>query len=164
MIDQIKSYEFLESVGLVTACASIITLIFTGIIKLILVRTNVINKNIDPVRKDIILSRIGRVIGLCSYIVFYVIDTVYLKKEAIIFDVKLITSLLSGGSLTLVTAKGLYTMIRQSEKKNDVYTKLEKAQYTIEGLNKKIIKYEAIGNNNHVKANNEEISFWKEDK
>jgi hypothetical protein len=48
-----------------------------------------------------------------------------LLKGAILFDEALIVGLLSGGALTLTTAKGIYTAIRQKAKRDDLLKEIE---------------------------------------
>lgn len=155
MFESIKTYEFLESIGIITLCASILTLIITGIIKVILKKVKVIKEDTEEVKKDIILSRVGRIVGLISYIGVYLIDVIIIKKVSIVIDVKLITSLLSGGTLTLIVSKGIYTMIRQMEKKSSIYEKLEVAEETISKLQEEINECKK----EEMNESNEHISF-----
>ena len=134
MLEQLKTYEFLESVGLLTLASSITTMILTGIVKLILNKTKVLHNNTNSIKKDVILSRIGRVIGLLTYSTFYIVNVLFIKKTQLVIDIELITSLLSGSTLTLIVSKGIYTMIHQMEKKNTVYEKLEVAEQSIVDL------------------------------
>jgi len=177
MLDEIKTYEFLKSVGLVTICAALVTLVLTSVMKFILTKTRIINNNTEATKKDIILSRIGRLIGLLSYTGFYVLNVMYIEKVSLVIDVKLITSLLSGGTLTLIVSKGIYTMIRQMEKKNNVYEKLEVANETIDELEKEIelfskskIKDNSDNEVNEKKRevvsceNNMGTTFWNEER
>ena len=133
MLDEIKTYEFLSRVGLETICAVIITLILTMVYKLILIKIKKINE-MDATRKDIILSRGGRIIGSIVYISVYLVNLIVIKKETIVFDIKLITSLISGIVSTLIISKGVYTSIRQMEKKNSIYEKYEVAENMIKEL------------------------------
>ena len=91
----IKNYEFFISLGYVTIISSFLTLIITQIIKVILKKKNVINEEMFASQKDIILSRIGRIISLIIYSSLYILNEYFLKHN-IVFDGALITGLLSG--------------------------------------------------------------------
>ena len=52
---KLATFDFLFSLGYVTLGASLITMIFTEIIKLILKKTKVLTPNIDTIKKDIVL-------------------------------------------------------------------------------------------------------------
>lgn len=146
-----KTVEFFYSVGYITLLSSVITLILTGIIKLIFKQAKIIIEETNPIKKDILLSRIGRVIALITYASLYVIDVLVFKKIELRFTEELITSLLSGSALTLCISKGLYTGIRQMEKKNSVFEKLEVAEVTINKLQEDIKEI-----NTNVSCNDEE--------
>ena len=113
-------------------------MIFTQIIKSILKKTKTITVNMDSAKKDIILSRTGRIVALVIYTLLYIIDILFIKKDTLVVDVALFTSLLSGSTLTLCISKGFYTGLRQMSKKNDVFEKLEVAEKTIYKLQKEI--------------------------
>lgn len=132
--DFISSLEFFYSLGYITLGSSVMTLFFTFIFKRILKGMKVIKDDMNSIRKDIILSRVGRIIALISYASLYVIDAMFIKKINIVFDMELITSLVSGGSLTLIISKGIYTAIRQMEKKKSILEKFEAAELTIKEL------------------------------
>ena len=116
----IKNYEFFISLGYVTIISSILTLIITQIIKVILKKKNVINEEMFASQKDIILSRIGRII----YSSLYILNEYFLKHN-IVFDGALITGLLSGSALTLTLSKGIYTMLHQYCEKKTLFERLE---------------------------------------
>ena len=120
----IKNYEFFISLGYVTIISSILTLIITQIIKIILKKKNVINEEMFASQKDIILSRIGRIISLIIYSSFYILNEYFLKHN-IVFDGALITGLLSGSALTLTLSKGIYTMLHQYCEKKTLFERLE---------------------------------------
>ena len=69
----------------------------------------------------------------------------------LIFNAELISSLLSGSALTLCISKGIYTGIRQMEKKNTVYEKLEVAEETINKLQEEIKELNVETNNDELK-------------
>ena len=120
----IKNYEFFISLGYVTIISSILTLIITQIIKVILKKKNVINEEMFASQKDIILSRIGRIISLIIYSSLYILNE-YFLKHYIVFDGALITGLLSGSALTLTLSKGIYTMLHQYCEKKTLFERLE---------------------------------------
>ena len=120
----IKNYEFFISLGYVTIISSILTLIITQIIKEILKMKNVINEEMFASQKDIILSRIGRIISLIIYSSLYILNEYFLKHN-IVFDGALITGLLSGSALTLTLSKGIYTMLHQYCEKKTLFERLE---------------------------------------
>ena len=120
----IKNYEFFISLGYVTIISSFLTLIITQIIKMILKKKNVINEEMFASQKDIILSRIGRIISLIIYSSLYILNEYFLKHN-IVFDGALITGLLSGSALTLTLSKGIYTMLHQYCEKKTLFERLE---------------------------------------
>ena len=120
----IKNYEFFISLGYVTIISSILTLIITQIIKVILKKKNVINEEMFASQKDIILSRIGRIISLIIYSSLYILNEYFLKHN-IVFDGALIIGLLSGSALTLTLSKGIYTMLHQYCEKKTLFERLE---------------------------------------
>ena len=120
----IKNYKFFISLGYVTIISSILTLIVTQIIKIILKKKNVINEEMFASQKDIILSRIGRIISLIIYSSLYILNEYFLKHN-IVFDGALITGLLSGSALTLTLSKGIYTMLHQYCEKKTLFERLE---------------------------------------
>lgn len=120
----IKNYEFFISLGYVTIISSFLTLIITQIIKVILKKKNVINEEMFASQKDIILSRIGRIISLIIYSSLYILNEYFLKHN-IVFDGALITGLLSGSALTLTLSKGIYTMLHQYCEKKTLFERLE---------------------------------------
>ena len=120
----IKNYEFFINLGYVTIISSVLTLIITQIIKIILKKKNVINEEMFASQKDIILSRIGRIISLIIYSSLYILNEYFLKHN-IVFDGALITGLLSGSALTLTLSKGIYTMLHQYCEKKTLFERLE---------------------------------------
>lgn len=120
----IKNYEFFISLGYVTIISSILTLIITQIIKIILKKKNVINEEMFASKKDIILSRIGRIVSLIIYSSLYLFNEFYLKHN-IVFDETLCIGLISGSALTLTLSKGIYTMLHQYSEKKTIFEKIE---------------------------------------
>ena len=120
----IKNYEFFISLGYVTIISSILTLIITQIIKVILKKKNVINEEMFAPKKDIILSRIGRIISLIIYSSLYILNEYFLKHN-IVFDETLCIGLISGSALTLTLSKGIYTMLHQYCEKKTLFERLE---------------------------------------
>ena len=120
----IKNYEFFISLGYVTIISSILTLIITQIIKVILKKKNVINEEMFAPKKDIILSRVGRIVSLIIYSSLYILNEYFLKHN-IVFDGALITGLFSGSALTLTLSKGIYTMLHQYCEKKTLFERLE---------------------------------------
>ena len=120
----IKNYEFFISLGYVTIISSILTLIITQIIKIILKKKNIINEEMFASKKDIILSRVGRIISLIIYSALYLFNEFYLKHN-IVFDETLCIGLISGSALTLTLSKGIYTMLHQYCEKKTLFERLE---------------------------------------
>ena len=120
----IKNYEFFISLGYVTIISSVLTLIITQIIKIILKKKNVINEEMFASQKDIILSRVGRIISLIIYSSLYLFNEFYLKHN-IVFDETLCIGLISGSALTLTFSKGIYTMLHQYSEKKTIFEKIE---------------------------------------
>ena len=120
----IKNYEFFISLGYVTIISSVLTLIITQIIKIILKKKNVINEEMFASKKDIILSRVGRIVSLIIYSSLYLFNEFYLKHN-IVFDETLCIGLISGSALTLTLSKGIYTMLHQYCEKKTLFERLE---------------------------------------
>lgn len=133
----IKNFEFFISLGYVTIIASILTMIVTQIIKIMMKKRKILYEGMDSNEKDAILSKAGRIIAIVIYSFLYIGNEFYLHHR-ISFDGALLTGLLSGGALTLSIAKGLYTMIRQYQKKTNVFEKLKFAEDTIQKLQQQI--------------------------
>lgn len=131
--DFLKNYQFFLSLGSVTIAASAATMVLTQIAKVILKKLKKIYPAMDPTRKDILLSRVGRIIALICYTGLYIGNEFYLK-HTIVFNEELIAGLLSGGALTLTLAKGFYTTLRQFWKKQGIFEKLKYAEETIAKL------------------------------
>ena len=145
----IKNYEFFISLGYVTIISSILTLIITQIIKIILKKKNVINEEMFASKKDIILSRIGRIVSLIIYSSLYLFNEFYLKHN-IVFDETLCIGLISGSALTLTLSKGIYTMLHQYSEKKTIFEKIEYLN-NIENVlkketNEKLTKEEQVDN------------------
>ncbi len=124
---EMKDYKFYICLGLLTLVSSILTMIITQIIKMILKKKKIIYEEMEESKKDILLSRIGRVVALIIYSGLYIVKELYLKNT-ITFDGTLIVSLLTGATGTLIMAKGIYTMLHQWSKKNTVFERLEYAE------------------------------------
>ncbi len=129
----LTNYEFFIQLGYVTLISSFLTLVLTELVKRILKKKNVIKDDMDPNEKDYILSKVGRIIALIIYAALYIGNEFYLK-HTIVFDGTLLTGLFSGATLTLTLAKGIYTMIRQYQKKKTVFEKLKFCETTIQKL------------------------------
>ena len=145
----IKNYEFFISLGYVTIISSILTLIVTQIIKIILKKKNIINEEMFASKRDIILSRIGRIVSLIIYSSLYLFNEFYLKHN-IVFDETLCIGLISGSALTLTLSKGIYTMLHQYCEKKTIFEKIEYLN-NIENVlkketNEKLTKEEQVDN------------------
>ncbi len=119
-----KDYKFYIVLGMITIIASILTMIITQIIKKILEKKRIIYEGMEKSKKDIILSRIGRIVALTIYTILYIAKEMYLKKE-VELDGALITGLLVGATSTLLLAKSLYTILHQWVEKDNVFERLE---------------------------------------
>lgn len=134
-LEEVKNVMFLWSLGYVTLIASVLTLIGMGLWKVILKKRGVLNDTLSAEAKDELLTRSGRIIALVLYAGAYLLNQ-YLLKKSIEFNEALMIGLVSGGALTLTTAKGIYTALRQRQKKKQVYQKLTEAQQAIETVKK----------------------------
>ena len=139
MIDEIKIENIISKVGINTLLTAVLTLIIMKIVKVILNKTLKIN-NMDATRKDNILSRVGRLIVIITYISVYVINVIFIEKTNININIQEILFLIRGIIYSLIITKGIYTSIRQMEKKEDVYEKLEIANSLVNELNDKLNK------------------------
>ena len=100
-------------------------------------------------KKDIILSRIGRIVSLIIYSSLYLFYEFYLKHN-IVFDETLCIGLISGSALTLTLSKGIYTMLHQYSEKKTIFEKIEYLN-NIENVlkketNEKLTKEEQVNN------------------
>lgn len=124
---EMKDYKFYLTLGLLTLISSILTMIITQIIKMILKKKKIIYEEMEESKKDLILSRLGRVVALIVYSSLYIIKELYLKNT-IIINGSLLAGLLTGATGTLIIAKGIYTILHQWSKKNTVFERLEYAE------------------------------------
>lgn len=124
---EMKDYKFYLTLGLLTLISSILTMIITQIIKMILKKKKIIYEEMEESKKDLILSRLGRVVALIVYSSLYIIKELYLKNT-IIINGSLLAALLTGATGTLIMAKGIYTILHQWSKKNTVFERLEYAE------------------------------------
>lgn len=124
---EMKDYKFYLTLGLLTLISSILTMIITQIIKMILKKKKIIYEEMEESKKDLILSRLGRVVALIVYSSLYIIKEMYLKNT-IIINGSLLAGLLTGATGTLIIAKGIYTILHQWSKKNTVFERLEYAE------------------------------------
>lgn len=124
---EMKDVKFYITLGLVMLLSSILTMIFTQIIKIILKKKRVIYEEMEESKRDMILSRIGRIVALIVYSSLYIAKELYFKNT-IVFDGALITGVLTGATGTLIIAKGIYTILHQWSKKNTVFERLEYAE------------------------------------
>lgn len=125
-----SKFQFFISLGYVTIISTILTLIFTQIIKVILKKKGVFT---NEIKQDLLLSQIGRIIALITYVTLYLINEIVLK-HSIIIDKNLFIGLLTGSSLTLTLAKGIYTFLHQHFARKDIFERLEKADMIISQL------------------------------
>lgn len=126
-ITYLKDYKLYIKVTYVTLLASILTLIITQIIKIILNKKKVIKEETEASKKDEILARTGRIVALIVYTIMYLINE-WIINKTIIFDESLITGIITGASLTLSFAKGIYTTLHQWSEKKNIYERLEYAE------------------------------------
>lgn len=125
-----SKFQFFISLGYVTIISTFLTLIFTQIIKIILKEKGVFT---NEIKQDLLLSQIGRIIALITYVTLYLINEIVLK-HSIIIDKSLFIGLLTGSSLTLTLAKGIYTFLHQHFARKDIFERLEKADMIISQL------------------------------
>ena len=136
-MEKITTLEFILSLGIVTILTSVLTLIITQIIKIILTKTKVINDNTNESKKDVLLSRIGRMVGILTYISLYVVNEI-MNNQVIVFNEALLINLVSGISLSLTISKGLYTSLHQFFKKENIFEQLEYVEQVINKLNEEV--------------------------
>lgn len=115
--ERLMGSTFYKEVGLVVTLASVMTLVITQIIKIFLLKKSKY-QIMSESKKDEKLSKLGRFVALVCYSVFYIGVEVYLHHR-IIVDGALLVSLISGASLTLATAKGIYTSLHQKRKSEE---------------------------------------------
>ena len=119
--ERLMGSTFYKDVGIVVTLASVVTLIVTQIIKTILLKKSKYQKMSES-EKDEKFSVLGRYVALVSYSVFYIGVEMYLHHR-IIVDGALLVSMISGASLTLTTAKGIYTSLHQKTKGEEIEIK-----------------------------------------
>ena len=136
-MEKITTLEFILSLGIVTLLTSVLTLIITQIIKIILTKTKVITDNTNESKKDVLLSRIGRIVGILTYISLYVVNEI-MNNQVIVFNEALVINLVSGISLSLTISKGLYTSLHQFFKKENIFEQLEYVEQVINKLNEEV--------------------------
>lgn len=136
-MEKITTLEFILSLGIVTLLTSVLTLIITQIIKLILTKTKVINDKTNELKKDVLLSRIGRIVGILTYITLYIVNEI-INNQVIEFNEVLVINLVSGISLSLTITKGLYTSLHQFFKKENIFEQLEYVEQVINKLNEEV--------------------------
>lgn len=127
MKEIIQEYEYFISLGYVTIVSSILTMIITQIIKKGLQKKKVITKETHAVKKDLLLSKIGRIVALLSYSILYIANEWITKKE-IVLDKGMLVGLITGASLTLSVAKGMYSKLHQRAKRKEMIDQFEKNQ------------------------------------
>ena len=136
-MEKVTTLEFILSLGIVTILTSVLTLIITQIIKIILTKTKVINDNTNESKKDVLLSRIGRIVGILTSISLYVVNEI-MNNQVIVFNEALLINLVSGISLSLTISKGLYTSLHQFFKKENIFEHLEYVEQVINKLNEEV--------------------------
>lgn len=136
-MEKITTLEFILSLGIVTLLTSVLTLIITQIIKLILTKTKVINDKTNELKKDVLLSRIGSIVGILTYITLYIVNEI-INNQVIEFNEGLVINLVSGISLSLTITKGLYTSLHQFFKKENIFEQLEYVEQVINKLNEEV--------------------------
>lgn len=144
-LNYLKDYGFYVKISYLTVLSGLTTLIITQIIKWVLKKKKIIDEETEASKKDEMLSRIGRIVGLISYTGFYIGNEMILKRE-IVFDEALITGILTGGALTLTVAKGIYTTLHQWSQKKNVYERLEYAEEVNRELNRQLTEKETVEN------------------
>ncbi len=133
---EMKDFKFYLGLGLVTILASVFTMLITQIIKVILKKKKVIYEGMEQSKKDIILSRIGRVVALLVYAGLYLGKEIYLKHTVVINE-SLVAGLLTGATGTLLLAKGIYTFLHQWSEKKNVFERLEYAEKIVSQVSEK---------------------------
>ncbi len=151
--DNLKPYEFFFSVGYVTLIASVLTLVITQLIKKILTKKGILYEGMEQSKRDMFLSRIGRIVALLSYVAIYLINA-FLTKHTLVLDKSLLAGLLSGASLTLVIAKSIYTSLHQYFKKKNVFERLECLEKVIDVLENEVNQDEKEKVNKWLLTNN----------
>lgn len=152
-----KDFKFYIVVGMITIIASILTMIITQIIKKILEKKRIIYEGMEKSKKDIILSRIGRVVALIVYTLLYIAKEMYLKNK-VELDGTLITGLLVGATSTLLLAKSIYTILHQWVEKDNVFERLEYIEQVKTSLEEELNKIK--GNTKEIKEEDNSKVKW----
>lgn len=123
----VKESLFIINLGIEVIGASLLTILVTQIIKIILKKQKVITSEMQEIQKDELLIKVGRITGLIVYLSVFIAKKIILKEEININE-ELIFSFLQGLTMTLLLAKGIYTMLHQYMNKKTVYEELKKTK------------------------------------
>lgn len=128
-----KITEWYLEITIEMIIAVIMTLIITQIIKKIYEKRRVITEETEESKKDELLKMTGRIVGVIAYVGVYLISEIVLTK-VIKINEEMIKELVSGVVVCLTLTKGIYTMIHQYKKKENIYEKLKYAEEKIEEI------------------------------
>lgn len=123
----VKESLFIINLGIEVIGASLLTILVTQIVKIILKKQKVITCEMQETQKDELLIKVGRITGLIVYLSVFIAKKIILKEEININE-ELIFSFLQGLTMTLLLAKGIYTMLHQYMNKKTVYEELKKTK------------------------------------
>lgn len=157
IVEELSDFKFYVSLGYVVMISSIITILAMQIYKAILKKRKLLTDDMNPDKKDNMLSKAGRISALLVYSAVYLVNEMLIKNE-IMIDEALIIGLISGGTTTLVVAKGLYTSLRQKQKKKSIYEKLDDAEKQLKAKEENFIKQNRIILTRGVKTNGTNIT------
>ena len=119
----VKESLYIINLGVEVIGASLLTILLTQIIKMILKKKKVINKEMQEVEKDELLTKVGRIVGLIIYLGVFILKNIILKEEFKVNE-EMIFNFVQGLTMTLILAKGIYTMLHQYMNKKSVYEEL----------------------------------------
>lgn len=119
----VKESLYIINLGVEVIGASLLTILLTQIIKMILKKKKVINKEMQEVEKDELLTKVGRIVGLSIYLGVFILKNIILKEEFKVNE-EMIFNFVQGLTMTLILAKGIYTMLHQYMNKKSVYEEL----------------------------------------
>ena len=119
----VKESLYIINLGVEVIGASLLTILLTQIIKMILKKKKVINKEMQEVEKDELLTKVGRIVGLIIYLGVFILKNIILKQEFKVNE-EMIFNFVQGLTMTLILAKGIYTMLHQYMNKKSVYEEL----------------------------------------
>ena len=131
--EDLYQIKFYVSLGYLVIISSFLTIVVMELIKLFMKKKNIIQSSIDPNKKDYMLSQIGRIVVFIIYVTLYLGNELFVNHH-IVWDENLVIGIVTGILATITTTKGIYTALRQGQKRKEVYDKLQETQKQISSL------------------------------